>query len=200
MSFFKFIIWIVCHSVVLWYDFDTIYLLDSEWTDYSCMIVNSHNPSQVRWDRISSGSNVTHAVVLKPITPGGLNYTSAVISYHPTEDASEPRYATTTAPGEGNLLCCLYVIVLLNGKVKLKRAQQRKYTLFLLLSWLIKNSKLNSMILGYIYRERDYDRKFSPHYSDWGVFLMMALPCIGLPGLLWFKTYKQYDVDTKKKY
>uniref|UniRef100_A0A914WM16 Translocon-associated protein subunit beta n=1 Tax=Plectus sambesii TaxID=2011161 RepID=A0A914WM16_9BILA len=51
---------------------------------------------------------------------------------------------------------------------------------------------------GYIYRLKDYERKFSPHVGDWAIFALMALPCVGLPLLLWFKTKSKYDIDLKK--
>jgi translocon-associated protein subunit beta len=51
----------------------------------------------------------------------------------------------------------------------------------------------------YIYKLRDYERKFSPHYIDWVIFFLMASPCIGLPAVLWFQTYKKYDLLAQKK-
>jgi translocon-associated protein subunit beta len=51
----------------------------------------------------------------------------------------------------------------------------------------------------YIYRQRDYDKKFSGRYADWFVFALMASPCIGLPALLWYNTYKKYDLSKKNK-
>ncbi|MFH4973646.1 hypothetical protein AB6A40_000355 [Gnathostoma spinigerum] len=56
---------------------------------------------QVRWERIAPGVNVSHSVVVRPRAVGSFNYTAALISYYPSEDAREVRIGYTTAPGEG---------------------------------------------------------------------------------------------------
>ncbi|KAM3726200.1 Zinc metalloproteinase nas-15 [Dirofilaria immitis] len=95
---------------------------------------------QVRWERISPGSNVSHSVVVRPRAVGAFNYSSAQITYYPNEDAKEVRISYTTAPGE-----------------------------------------------GYIYRRKDYDRKFSAKVGVWLVFLMLVAPSTIIPFVLWYK-------------
>jgi len=107
---------------------------------------------QVRWDRIGAGSNVTHSVALKPRQFGSVNYTAAIITYLPSEDADGPRMGYTTAPGE-----------------------------------------------GYIYAMKDYERKFSPHYMDWAIFALMALPCLLPPVWFWYRSCKKYQLADSKK-
>jgi len=100
----------------------------------------------VEWDRIPPGSNVSHSVILKPLYYGSINYTTAEITYFPSESATAPRKGYTSAPGE-----------------------------------------------GYIYRLRDYERRFAPRYIDWGVFLLGTLPALGLPALLWYNSKSKYE-------
>jgi len=40
---------------------------------------------------------------------------------------------------------------------------------------------------------KDFDRKFSPHYVDWGAFAVMILPSIGIPFLLWYRSKSKYE-------
>ncbi|VDK60979.1 unnamed protein product [Onchocerca ochengi] len=107
---------------------------------------------QVRWERIGPGSNVSHSVVVRPRAVGAFNYSSAQITYYPTEDAKEVRISYTTAPGE-----------------------------------------------GYIYRRKDYDRKFSAKVSVWLVFLMLVAPSTVIPFILWYKSKAKYDQETPSK-
>ncbi len=51
---------------------------------------------------------------------------------------------------------------------------------------------------GYIYQLKDYERKFSPHFVDWAIFTLMALPCLALPALLWYRSNRKYRPDSKK--
>uniref|UniRef100_A0A915PQV6 Translocon-associated protein subunit beta n=1 Tax=Setaria digitata TaxID=48799 RepID=A0A915PQV6_9BILA len=95
---------------------------------------------QVRWERISPSSNVSHSVVVRPRTLGSFNYSSAQITYYPNEDAKEVRISYTTAPGE-----------------------------------------------GYIYRRKDYDRKFSAKVGVWLIFLMLVAPSTIVPFVLWYQ-------------
>lgn len=57
----------------------------------------------VRWEKIAPGENITHSVVVRPRNYGTFNYTSALVTYYPSEDAKEVRVGYTTAPGEGNV-------------------------------------------------------------------------------------------------
>lgn len=100
----------------------------------------------VEWDRIPPGSNVSHSVIVKPLYFGTINYTSAEITYYPSETATAPRKGYTSSPGE-----------------------------------------------GYIYRLRDYERRFAPRYVDWGVFALGTLPALALPALLWYNSKSKYD-------
>jgi len=108
----------------------------------------------VEWDRIAPGSNVSHSIILKPLYFGSINYTTAEISYFPSETATAPRKAYTTSPGE-----------------------------------------------GYIYRLRDYERRFAPRYFDWLVFAVGAAPVLVLPAWLWYKSKSKYEklAATKEK-
>jgi translocon-associated protein subunit beta len=58
----------------------------------------------VKWQRIGPGSNVSHVVILKPKKSGYFNFTSADLSYLPSETATERQYAYTSAPGEGGVV------------------------------------------------------------------------------------------------
>lgn len=44
---------------------------------------------EVNWNRLAPGSNVSHAVILRPTKSGYFNFTSAEISYLASEEASE---------------------------------------------------------------------------------------------------------------
>uniref|UniRef100_A0AAV2KJ91 Translocon-associated protein subunit beta n=1 Tax=Knipowitschia caucasica TaxID=637954 RepID=A0AAV2KJ91_KNICA len=41
---------------------------------------------------------------------------------------------------------------------------------------------------GGILAQREFDRRFSPHYLDWAAFGVMTLPSIGIPLLLWYSS------------
>jgi len=96
-----------------------------------------------QWERIPPGSNVSHSVIVKPLFYGSINYTSAEISYYPSETASSPRKGYTSAPGE-----------------------------------------------SYVYRQRDYERKFASRYMDWAIFALISCPSLLLPALLWYRSKK----------
>lgn len=54
----------------------------------------------------------------------------------------------------------------------------------------------------FIYLLKDYERKFSPHIVDWGLFTLMCLPSLAMPYLLWYKkksTYEALAAQSKKK-
>ena len=60
----------------------------------------------VSWKSIPSNSNVTHIVTVKPLKSGMFNFTSAQITYQPTEE-SESLMAFTSAPGEGGIMSAI---------------------------------------------------------------------------------------------
>lgn len=55
------------------------------------------------WKTIAPNGNVTHIVVYKPLKAGYFNFTSAFISYIPSEGADIQR-AFTSFPGEGGIM------------------------------------------------------------------------------------------------
>merc|ERR1712136_740050 len=57
----------------------------------------------VEWLSIPPNGNVTHVVVLKPLQSGYFNFTSAQLSYVPSED-TPPQQAFTSFPGEGGIM------------------------------------------------------------------------------------------------
>jgi len=58
---------------------------------------------QVRWEKIAPGENVTHSVVVQPRSYGTFNYTAAMVTYYPTNDAKQVVVGYSTAPGEGHI-------------------------------------------------------------------------------------------------
>jgi len=54
---------------------------------------------------------------------------------------------------------------------------------------------------GYIYRLRDYERRFAPRYGDWLIFALATTPVLVLPALLWYNSKSKYDklAATKEK-
>jgi len=88
---------------------------------------------------------------VRPKKFGYFNFTSAGLSYLPSETATERQYAYTSAPGEGGIV-----------------------------------------------NFKDYDRKFSPHVLDWAAFMVMTLPSLGIPFLLWHGSKSKYEQKPKK--
>jgi translocon-associated protein subunit beta len=63
-----------------------------------------HGSLAVKWQRIGPGANVSHVVIVKPKKSGYFNFTSADLSYLPSESATDRQYAYTSAPGEGGVV------------------------------------------------------------------------------------------------
>ncbi|KAK7492534.1 hypothetical protein BaRGS_00016200 [Batillaria attramentaria] len=59
---------------------------------------------RVSWDRLAPNSNVTHAVILRPLKSGYFNFTSAEISYRTTEESTERQTGYSSSPGEGGIV------------------------------------------------------------------------------------------------
>jgi translocon-associated protein subunit beta len=52
----------------------------------------------------------------------------------------------------------------------------------------------------FIMNFKDYDRKYSPHVTDWAAFAVMTLPSLGIPFLLWYNSMSKYKaLSTKQK-
>jgi len=64
----------------------------------------AHGSLSVKWQRIGPGSNVSHVVILKPKKSGYFNFTTADLSYLPSESATERQFAYSSAPGEGGIV------------------------------------------------------------------------------------------------
>jgi len=64
----------------------------------------SQGSLSVKWQRIGPGSNVSHVVILKPKKSGYFNFTTADLSYLPSEQATERQFAYSSAPGEGGVV------------------------------------------------------------------------------------------------
>lgn len=63
-----------------------------------------HGNLEVQWSRIGPGNNVSHVVILRPKRAGYFNFTSAHLSYQPSESETELQHAYTSAPGEGGIV------------------------------------------------------------------------------------------------
>ena len=79
-----------------------VFLKDASFPESDFAIVKGH--LDVNWPRIAPGSNVTHIVVLRPLKSGYFNFTSAEVSYKPSEAASEIQTGYTSASGEGLIM------------------------------------------------------------------------------------------------
>merc|ERR1712212_188943 len=47
---------------------------------------------------------------------------------------------------------------------------------------------------GGIIPQREFQRRFSPHYFDWAVFVMLAAPLVGVPFMMWFNINNKYQL------
>ncbi|KAK7009612.1 translocon-associated protein subunit beta, partial [Biomphalaria glabrata] len=79
-----------------------VLLNDNSFPDSSFSIISGN--LKVEWERIAPSSNVTHAVILKPLKSGYFNFTSAEISYLTAEDSRERILGYTSFPGEGGIV------------------------------------------------------------------------------------------------
>jgi len=54
---------------------------------------------------------------------------------------------------------------------------------------------------GYVYRLRDYERRFAPRYTDWALFALATTPVLLLPAFLWYSSKSKYEklAATKEK-
>nr|CAG4648920.1 EOG090X0EPM [Polyphemus pediculus] len=59
---------------------------------------------KVAIDRIPPGGNATHVAVIRPSKFGYFNFTSAEVSYLPSEDATEPLIGFSSEPGQGAIV------------------------------------------------------------------------------------------------
>lgn len=50
---------------------------------------------------------------------------------------------------------------------------------------------------GAIIPQRDFDRKFSPHYFDWVIFALMLIPVLLVPLYMWRNVSSEYEISTK---
>ncbi|XP_055350502.1 translocon-associated protein subunit beta-like [Paramacrobiotus metropolitanus] len=48
---------------------------------------------------------------------------------------------------------------------------------------------------GQIWEINQFNRQFAPHYADWITFLIMTIPTVGIPYLLWYRSKSRYDVS-----
>jgi translocon-associated protein subunit beta len=81
--------------------FDVV-LNENSFPDSSFSVVSGN--LKVTWERIAPSSNVTHAVILKPLKPGYYNFTAAEISYSTSEESNERTIGYTSYPGEGGIV------------------------------------------------------------------------------------------------
>jgi translocon-associated protein subunit beta len=58
----------------------------------------------VKWERVAPGSNVSHVVVLRPLSSGYYNFSSAEVTYQSSDNAVERKFGYTSAPGEEGIV------------------------------------------------------------------------------------------------
>jgi len=62
-----------------------------------------HGLTSIKWKSIAPGTNVSHSIILRPLKAGVFNFTSAKVTYKPSEDAPV-QVAFSTGPGEGVIM------------------------------------------------------------------------------------------------
>merc|ERR1712018_697682 len=78
-----------------------VVLNDESFPDSSFEIVSGS--LNVKWSRLAPGSNVSHAVIVKPLRSEYHNFTAAEISYQAAE-GQDRVIGYTSAPGEGGIM------------------------------------------------------------------------------------------------
>ncbi|VVC39465.1 Translocon-associated protein subunit beta,Immunoglobulin-like fold [Cinara cedri] len=79
-----------------------VILQDSGFPDEAFATVKGN--LNIQFTRIPVGANVTHAVVIKPLTYGRFNFSAAVVQYKSSENSVEPQLAISSEPGEGYII------------------------------------------------------------------------------------------------
>jgi len=62
-----------------------------------------HGLTSIKWKSIAPGTNVSHSIILRPLKSGVFNFTSAKVTYKPSEEG-HVQVAYSTAPGEGFIM------------------------------------------------------------------------------------------------
>ncbi|EDV20164.1 expressed hypothetical protein [Trichoplax adhaerens] len=50
-----------------------------------------------------------------------------------------------------------------------------------------------------VMNEKEYDRKHSPHLTDWAIFGLLNIPIIVIPYLMWYSSKSKYYTPKAKK-
>lgn len=116
-------------------------------------------------DRIPPQTNISHVVVVRPLTYGYFNFTSAEVTYKVSDDAK-----------------------IVSGLKKIARIIIKHFSHFQ-----EQYSFSSEPGEGAIIAFKDYDKKFSSHVLDWLAFAVMTLPSLAIPFGLWFKSKNKYE-------
>lgn len=79
-----------------------VHLNDNSFPETSFSVVSGN--LKVSWERIAPSSNVSHAVILRPLKAGYFNFTAAEVNYLTSEDATDRQVGYTSFPGEGGIV------------------------------------------------------------------------------------------------
>ncbi|KAI2808500.1 hypothetical protein RDWZM_005769 [Blomia tropicalis] len=52
---------------------------------------------------------------------------------------------------------------------------------------------------GFIVSLKEFNKKFSPHYSDWATFLLISMSTVLFPYFLWYNSKTKYEALSAKK-